>query len=73
LLFAIVGFADVLQHTPLAVTAAPPSLVTFPPLDAEVEVIADIAVVLSVESIVGAIEKDLMARIRKILVFGRTE
>ena len=44
---AIVGFWDVLQQIPLTVTAAPPSLVMFPPLVAVVEVIADMAVVVS--------------------------
>ena len=32
----MVGFCDVLQHTPRAVTVAPPSEVTFPPQVAEV-------------------------------------
>ena len=41
LLSLMVGFADVLQQTPLAVTEAPPFEVTFPPLDALVEVIED--------------------------------
>jgi hypothetical protein len=45
---AIVGFADVLQHTPRAVTATPPSLVILPPLVAVVLVIEDAAVVVSV-------------------------
>ena len=44
----VVGLADVLQQTPLAVTAAPPSLVTFPPLEALFEVIEDAAVVVTV-------------------------
>ena len=44
---AIVGFCDVLQQIPLTVTAAPPSLVMFPPLVAVVEVIAEMAVVES--------------------------
>jgi hypothetical protein len=34
LLSAIVGFATVLQHTPLSVMAAPPSEVIFPPASA---------------------------------------
>jgi type III secretory pathway component EscT len=42
-----VGLAEVLQQTPHADTAAPPSEVTAPPLLAEVVVIADIAVVVS--------------------------
>ena len=33
---AIVGFADVFQHIPRAVTNAPPSLDIFPPLAAVV-------------------------------------
>ncbi len=36
----VVGLADSLQHTPLAVTGAPPSDVTFPPLKALFGVIA---------------------------------
>ena len=44
----VVGLADVLQHTPLAVTDAPPSEVTFPPLEALFEVIEDTAVVVTV-------------------------
>ena len=44
----IVGFADVLQHTPRAVTEAPPSLVIVPPLVAVVLVIDDAAVVVRV-------------------------
>jgi hypothetical protein len=42
------GFADVLQQTPRAVTESPPSLVTFPPEVAVVEVIAVIVVVVTV-------------------------
>ncbi len=49
-LSAVVGFTFVLQHTPRAVTAAPPSSVTFPPLSAEVDVILEIAVVVTVGS-----------------------
>ena len=44
----MVGFGDMLQQTPLAVTSAPPSKVTFPPLDAVFDVIAETAVVLTV-------------------------
>ena len=39
-LFAVVGFSVVLQQTPLAVTALPPSFVIFPPDVAVVNVIA---------------------------------
>ena len=42
---AVVGLADVFQHTPRAVTEAPPSLVIFPPLVAVVEVMEPISVV----------------------------
>jgi len=48
LLLAVVGLAVVLQQTPLAVTEAPPLEVTFPPLDALVAVIDDIAAVVTV-------------------------
>ena len=44
----IVGFVVVLQHTPLAVTVAPPLLVIFPPLVAVVWVIEVVDEVLSV-------------------------
>ena len=55
-LSAVVGFADVLQQTPLAVTATPPSSVTFPPLEAEVWVMAEGVVVVTVGSIAGVIK-----------------
>jgi hypothetical protein len=48
LLSAVVGSADVLQQTPRAVTAAPPSEVTFPPPAAVAAVIPVIAVVVTV-------------------------
>jgi len=57
LLSAIVGFDDVLQQTPLAVTVAPPSLDTFPPLSAEVGVKKDIAVVVIVGNVGGLVVK----------------
>ena len=44
----VVGFSDVLQQTPLAVTDAPPSDVTFPPPVAVVEVMEDGVVVVTV-------------------------
>ena len=37
---AVVGLVSVLQHTPRAVTVAPPSYVTLPPVVAVVEVMA---------------------------------
>ena len=46
---AIVGFIDVLQHTPRAVTAASPSLLMSPPLAAVVAVMDVAAVVVSVD------------------------
>jgi hypothetical protein len=48
LLFAVVGFAVVLQQTPRAVTAAPPSAVILPPLCAVVPIMEVIAVVVKV-------------------------
>jgi len=50
LLFAVVGFAVVAQHTPRAVTEAPPLEVTLPPLVAPVDVTTVAAAVV----IVGA-------------------
>ncbi len=50
---AIVGFWFVLQTTPLAVIAAPPSLVILPPLLAVVEVIEEGVVVISVARLAG--------------------
>ena len=47
---AVVGFDDVLQHTPLTVTVAPPSEVTLPPLVAVVWVILVAGVVITVAS-----------------------
>ena len=47
-LFAVVGLDEVLQHTPLALTVAPPSDVTFPPLVAVVWVIEEMTVVVTV-------------------------
>jgi hypothetical protein len=47
LLFAIVGFGDVLQQTPRAVTPAPPPPVTSPPLVAVVPVTDEAAVVVA--------------------------
>ena len=48
-----IGLADVLQQMPLAVTEAPPSFVTFPPLEALVEVIEDADVVVTVGAAVS--------------------
>lgn len=44
----VVGLADILQQTPLAVTEALPSEVTLPPLEALLAVIEDTAVVATV-------------------------
>jgi hypothetical protein len=60
LLPAVVGLADIPQHTPLAVTLAPPSFDTFPPLLAVVAVIPVIAVVVTVGIVIeGNVEKDI--------------
>ena len=53
---AVVGFAVVLQHTPRAVTADPPSAVTFPPLAAPVDVIPVTAVVVTVGATLEAVK-----------------
>ena len=47
-LLSVVGFAEVLQQMPRAVTAAPPSAVTLPPPVAVVWVMAVMAVVVTV-------------------------
>lgn len=52
---AIVGSGVVLQHTPRAVTLAPPSFVIFPPLVAEVEVIDDASAVVSTGRIAAVV------------------
>ena len=52
---AVVGSGDVLQQTPRAVTAAPPSLVTFPPLVADDEVIDEASAVVSTGSIAAVV------------------
>jgi hypothetical protein len=54
------GFGEVLQHTPLAVTVAPPSEITFPPLVAVVCVISvtgDVDTVGAVGVAAGSIAK----------------
>ena len=60
LLPLMVGFADVLQQIPLAVIGAPPSEVTFPPLDALVEVIEDTVVVVTVGAVVDVVKVILL-------------
>jgi len=52
---ATVGFAVMLQQTPRAVTAAPPSVLMVPPLVAVVLVMAVIAVVAMVGIVVVAV------------------
>ena len=47
----MVGFAEVLQQTPRAVTGAPPSALMLPPLCAVVSVMEVIAVVINVGKI----------------------
>jgi hypothetical protein len=52
---AVVGAGEVLQHTPLAVTADEQFPVKLPPEDAVEDVIADIAVVVTVGSTVDVV------------------
>ena len=51
LLFAVVGEGLVVQHTPLAITVAPQSDITFPPLVAEfiITLLTDVVVRNGVE------------------------
>jgi hypothetical protein len=55
---AIVGFAVVLQHTPLTVTAVPPSLVMLPPVAADVSVIEVTVVVVKTGTVIAVVEND---------------
>ncbi len=50
--------ADVLQQIPLTVTEAPPSEVIFPPLEALLKVIEDIAVVVTVGTVAAFMAKE---------------
>jgi hypothetical protein len=56
LLFAVVGLADVLQQTPRAVTADPASDVTFPPLEAVVDVMLRTAAVVTIGADVDVVK-----------------
>ena len=53
------GFGDVLQQTPLAVIGLPPSEVMLPPPVAVVEVMSEIAVVVTVGR--GAVVENIMS------------
>lgn len=55
-LSAVVGFVVVDQHTPLAVTVAPPSYVTLPPDTADVDVIELTVVVVTVGRIASVVK-----------------
>ena len=55
LLLLIVGAVDVLQHTPRAVTVAPPSEVIFPPAVAVFNPIVDGVAVVRVSTAVCAV------------------
>jgi hypothetical protein len=57
LLLEVVGLAEVPQQTPLSMTVAPPSEVTFPPLVAVVDVVA---VVVPVVTVGGTILVDVV-------------
>ena len=54
----MVGFCVVDQHTPRAVTFAPPLSVMFPPLEAVVGVMAVIAVVVRMGAVFAVVEKE---------------
>jgi hypothetical protein len=58
LLLAVVGFCDLLQHTPLAVIGPPPSEEMLPPEIAVVEVIEPAEVVVRVAKRTGFEEKE---------------
>jgi hypothetical protein len=67
LLLAVVGFCDTAQHTPLAVTSAPPSLLTVPPDTALVCVIPETFVVLT-SGISGFFLQEFKTRPDKIII-----
>ncbi len=56
LLSFVVGFAVVLQHTPLAVTSAPPSAVMVPPEVAEDSVFDEISIVVRLATAVRVVK-----------------
>ena len=55
-LSAVVGFCDVLQHTPLEVTVVPPAEITFPPDVAPLDVMFVNVVVVTVGGSVPAVK-----------------
>jgi hypothetical protein len=55
----IVGFAVIAQHTPLAVTAPPPSEVILPPVTAVVKVIKVTAVVVRLGASRGEVVNEM--------------
>ena len=62
LLEVMVGLVVVLQQTPLAVTDAPPSEVTLPPLVAVVEVTDEAVVVITVGTVTVLVVSPLRQR-----------
>jgi len=58
LLSAVVGLDEVLQQTPRAVTADPPSEVTLPPLEAVVAVMLVTVVVVTVGAAVEVVKPE---------------
>ena len=68
-LLAVVGIGVVLQHTPLAVTAAPPSEVMFPPDRAEDVVIPAGALVIKTGK-VGVTDSPWIQRTLNPIVLG---
>src|SRR5271157_1368699 len=64
------GFSDVLQQTPSAVIAAPPSEVTVPPLLAVVSVIPETAVVVTVGRV--TVDRPVEKKIKIPLLFVKS-
>ncbi|MBA7583333.1 hypothetical protein ES708_25275 [subsurface metagenome] len=58
LLSAVIGFCEVLQHTPRAVTDVPPLSVMLPPLCAKFSVMSLIDAVVTVGRLYARVEKD---------------
>ncbi len=57
LLFDVVGFGEVFQQTPRAVTEELPAFVTFPPQNAEFEVMLVTELVVTVGEVAGGVVK----------------
>jgi hypothetical protein len=72
LLLLVVGFTEVPQHTPLAVTDPPPSDVMLPPETADVDVIEVTAVVVTTGGVISSLQEVIKNNepIKRIIITG---